>query len=141
MDTLIQAVSPIIRNLHDLRAQRKQLEQQIDAQYNKLISLFFEQLPMIYQSWRPRIEEQVVELNFCVSPPVARFLYVRQVDGDRVRMAKTMQEESLFMVVDLDEGTEEYVEPVFVVPLEVYNQHFKTLGFRELPEHEGLTPE
>lgn len=136
MDTLIHAITPIMQHLQDLKAQREQLERQIDAQYNKLIALFFEQLSTIYQSWRPGIGEQVVELNFCVSPPVARFLYVRQVDGDRVRMAKTMQEESLFMVVDLDEETEEYVEPVFVVPLEVYNQHFKTLGFRELPEPE-----
>jgi hypothetical protein len=136
MDTLIQAVSPILEHLRDLREQRKQLERQIDAQYNRLISLFFEQLPTIYQSWRPRIGEQVAELNFCVSPPIARFLYVRQINGYRVRMAKTMQEESLFMVVDLDEGTEEYMEPVFVVPLEVYKQHFKILGFRELPESE-----
>lgn len=134
MDTLIAAISPIIQHLHELRAQHNRSAQQIEAQYNRLISLFFEQLPTIYQSWRPRAGEQVAELNFCVSPPVARFLYVRQIEGYRVRMAKTMEEESLFMVVDLDEGTEDYVEPVFVVPLEVYTKYFRTLGFRESPE-------
>lgn len=140
MKTLIDAIAPILKNLQDLTEQQKQqdlteqqkqIEQQVETEYCKLISLFFEKLPQIYQTWRPQIGEQVVELNFCVSPPVARLLYVRLVDDYSVRMAKTMEEDSLFMVVDLDEGVEEYEEPIFVVPLPVYSQYFKALGFRE----------
>ena len=132
MNVPVEEIGKVLDALKKLSEEQQRINERTDLLHERLISVFAEGLQKIYKEWRPRIGEKVVGTDFSVYPPDVNILYVTLIDGERCRLAKTMEEKYSFVALWFDEDVRDYEEPVFVLPLDVYAEMSKSIGMKEI---------
>lgn len=95
-----------------LETEIERLNEQIKQNNKQLIQDFFPYLLAIYATWRPRLGEiaMLIDWEYCFCFEVI----IRTVDGHFVRAQEG--EKRVFHRFELDPKLEEYVQPSFIIP-------------------------
>lgn len=128
----IEEVKEIFEELKALSEQEQRIDEQTGSLHQKLITVLARELEDIYRGWNPKMGEKAVVADFSVYPPVVDLFFVTSADANGCSLAKNLDEKHAFVGLSFDDDVRDYMEPHFVLPLDIYKKMSKAIGLKEI---------